>query len=148
MYDYADLKSELTTDPATLGYASMTDAEAAEAMNAAVVVSTRPIPIDEIQSLAFRRGVALNLQAAANGTDPTGVALGKTVLALFASRLSVVYIDDPATSQLLGGLVQAGIMTHDDADATTALASIDTPRSVVVFGAIVSEHDIHAARNL
>jgi len=148
MADYNALKTELTTDPTSLGYAGKSDSEAAAAMNAAVVTSTRPVPIDEVQSLAFRRGVALNLQAAANGTDPTGVALGKTVLSLFASRLSVIYTDDPATEQLLGGLVQAGIMTQADSDATVALANVNTPRSVVVFGSIVTEADIHAARNI
>lgn len=148
MADYIALRNELATDPASLGYPGKSDAEAAALLNSAVVTSTRPVPIEEVESLAFRRGVARNLQAAANGTDPTGVALGKTVLSLFSSRLTVIYTDDPATAALLAGLVQAGIMTQADSDAVVALATVNTPRSVAVFGSVVTDQDIHAARSL
>ena len=45
-------------------------------------------------------------------------------------------------------ILQAGIMTQADSDSTIALATVNTPRSVSVFGSVVTEHDVNAARNL
>ncbi len=147
MPDYLALQAEL----AKPDLATLSDSAAATKLNTDVVeLDPVPVPVADVESMTFRRGVMANLYAGVESTSPQARAACQTALALFHGRLTEVNMSDLAVSTLLDGLIGAGVMTAEDRDALVALADRSTTRAEAIpgWGLPVSEFDVAHARSL
>jgi hypothetical protein len=130
--------------------AGLTDADAAAALAEPVARPPRPVPIAEVESLAFRLGVMARLYVGSESTDAGFRAACQTALALFGSRLTEVHLDDPATAQLLDALQAGTVLTADDRAALEALAVVTTSRAEAIpcWELPATEADVTRARSL
>ena len=118
----------LTAELVDLKYASMTDEQAAAAVNAKTVAVRRPVPTWLVRQTAIEGGYWPALVDAQN--VPQTRALAVTVLAWIddqSGTIQSVDMDRPAAVQMRAALVQAGIVTQAQADALSALADAMIP---------------------
>jgi|GEM_PF-4371507 len=144
MTNYRRLYDEISK-PA---YAGMTDAEIADALNAATTARQR-VTIGDLQARAMETGVytALRVAVASDRTPADLRAVCQTVLDLASARFADVDLDSPASVQMFDTLAQAGVVTQQQAAAIDALADVVRPSwSQSNLGADVTEADIAAAR--
>lgn len=141
--DYATLIAELQQPQ----YADMTDAEAAEALNAPSQPTRREVPARELIATAVLNGAYAAIDAGAESDNPQVRGLCRSVLVLLALPDQDVDLDDPRVIQMFGALQQAGIITPEQAAAIDALAT--TPgrsRAQEIGVGVVTEADVVAAR--
>lgn len=109
-------------------YASLTDAQAADAVNAKTVTVRRPVETWRVRQAAIEGGYWAALVDAQN--VPQTRALAVTVLAWIddqSGTIQSVDMDRPAAIAMRAALVQAGIVTQQRADALSALADATIP---------------------
>ena len=135
-------RSEFVADPAAIGYAGMTDAEAAAAANALTQTRTRLIPSRELLKWVALQGRHTRLEIAAEAalppdTDP-GYADAVGLRSACRTALIMVELDDgrldvedPEIMGLLDTLVAAGVWTQADRDSLEALAQETTSRAAI-----------------
>ena len=103
-------------------YASLSDQEAADAVNAKTVTERQPVDSGELQDACMALGVWAKLEAAAEtGKADPPASLARTMMQrLNANR--PIDLDTPAVQTMTANLISFGLMTQDDADAIAALA--------------------------
>lgn len=145
--DYSALAIELA-EPDLFGLSD--EAAAAKLTSDRVSLPSAPVPIADVESLAFRRGVIGRLYAGAESAEAGLRSACKAAIALFDSRLTEVHMDDPATVALLDALQAGGIVSSDDRAAMEALAerSISRAESIPGWGILATSADVAHARSL
>lgn len=121
-----DLAAKLT-EPA---FSGLSDAAAADAVNALRVSVRRPVPTWLVRQTAIEGGYWPLLVEARESTTPAVRALAITVLAWVddqSGTIQTVDMDRPAVVQMRQALVAAGIVTQAHADALSALADAVIP---------------------
>lgn len=144
--DYSILAAEIAAPQ----YASLTDAEIVEALNALSPPTRRRVPIAELQARAMEAGVYTALRVAVGSTQTPDQlrAVCQTVLDLSNARFVDVDLDNAAARQMFGTLQQAGIITAQQAALIDALATVPGVSRAQELGlGIVVETDIQAARD-
>lgn len=152
--DYTILGAELGHDPLAIGYAAMTDAQCAEALNAATQAVVRRVPVAEMMDVALGTGLYVALKVAQRSvTDPVLLAMVDTVLDLRTSPVTAIDVyaadgtPDAATSTMFDAFAQTGIMTAEQRAAIEALAwDGGASRAVQLVGGVISAADVTAAR--
>lgn len=148
--DYVLLNSEITNDPASVGYADMTDAEIAEALSAPTIRVRQRVTIERLQAVAMESGVyaALKMAIKMPDTPPQLVGLCETALDLANARFPDVDLDNPSAQQMFGALRQYGVITAQQAAAIDALATakIVSRAEQIGLGAAVTVEDIERSR--
>lgn len=130
--NYQMLAEELAKDE----YKALSDQEAADALNAKVIPVVRNIPTVEVATWAAENGLMAALWAAERSPDTPAALYGaiKTLLTVL-ERLDEWRILDEnsnptqAATQMMGGLMQAGIMTQEQADELLAMATTTISRA-------------------
>jgi len=142
------IKQELTADPIGVGYASMTDQQAADALGARNRARKRPLPTHDIkkymvlndlwlqikQSTTAEAQVALDALATFEFFDVTDAATG----ALVEARLVAI----------LDGLIAKGLITTQNKADILALTNEPISRAEELGVSPVSQVDVAKARRL
>lgn len=120
--DYATLIAELQQPQ----YADMTDAEAAEALNAPSQPTRREVPARELIATAVLNGAYAAVKAAAESEAAPAQVRGvcASVLVLLSGVFQEVNLDDPRVQTNWGALTQAGVLTQVQASEIDALADV------------------------
>lgn len=152
--DYSALKSEITTDPKSLGLAGKSDAEMASLLNApnAAFMAVNPLlPLTALGIWAAKTGVRAKVeQAALNNVSPVQspcLAIRDLLVTMNGPPFDVSNADNQA---MVAALVSAGVMTAEQQTELAALGNKSpASRAEVLFGVdtIISERDVGLARN-
>jgi hypothetical protein len=142
--DYNILREELARDE----YKSLSDQEAADALNAATVPAVRNVPTREIATWAAANGVMTALYMV-NLTPDAPIELKAIVQTLLAvlERLDDWHIvagvgqPTPAASAMMAALMQAGILDEKQADELIGMATTYTSRGEQLgLGLVLAGH--------
>ena len=143
----AELRTELLTDPAGLGYADMTPEQVQIALSGNPVGVVRNIPLDALQ--AYLMSTVEDGQSVpvwwvlkgAVGDNP----VAEMAYDLFTSRLQALDTTLPTVQFLLGQLVTSSILSQATTDAILAMAHVSVPRGEALFGAVPTVLEIQFA---
>ena len=111
-------------------YAGLSDQLLADAINGLRVSVRRPVPTWLVRQTAIEGGYWPALVEARESTTPAIRGLAITVLAWIddqSGTIQTVDLDRPAVVAMRAALVQAGIVTQQQADALSALADHSIP---------------------
>jgi hypothetical protein len=111
-------------------YAGMADQLLADAINGLRVSVRRPVPTWAIRQAAIEGGYWVSLLDARESSTAAVRALAISVLAWIddqSGTIQTVDLDRPAVVAMRAALVQAGIVTQQQADALSALADVSIP---------------------
>lgn len=117
-------------------------------LNRRDVQVTRPVPIEEFVASLFETGAMLAIQTAVLEGNPTAVIADRMVSKARELGLRHIDLSIPVNQALLGGLLQAELITQAQADAATALAGVTTSRAQIVLGRDIYPAEVgNALRN-
>jgi len=111
-------------------YAGLSDQLVADAINGLRVSVRRPVPTWAIRQAAIEGGYWVSLLDARESSTAAVRALAISVLAWIddqSGTIQTVDLDRPAVVAMRSQLVQAGIVTQQQADALSALADASIP---------------------
>ena len=111
-------------------YAGMADQVLADAINGLRVSVRRPVPTWSIRQAAIEGGYWVSLLDARESSTAAVRSLAISVLAWIddqSGTIQTVDLDRPAVVAMRAALVQAGIVTQQQADALSALADASIP---------------------
>jgi hypothetical protein len=111
-------------------YAGLSDQLLADAINGLRVSVRRPVPTWAIRQAAIEGGYWVLLLDARESSTAAVRALAISVLAWIddqSGTIQTVDLDRPAVVAMRAALVQAGIVTQQQADALSALADVSIP---------------------
>ena len=130
--NYDALKEELAKEE----YKDLSDQAAADALNKPTITTTRNIPTVEIATWAAENGVMAGLWAAERMPETPAALYGaiKTLLTVLERLDEWRILGDsghltPAASQMTGALIQAGIMTQEQANELAAMSTTTISRA-------------------
>lgn len=151
MVNLAQLKTELQTDPAGLGYAAHVPhapGSLADMLNAQSATMAKP---RMITARGIMASYGLGPSAGAAFLDKLEV-LASSVPAIkwamkFLQAEAGIDVGEPATQAMLASLVGVGGVTQTEVDGVKAMANQPASRAEVLFGAgsQVTEADVRAA---
>lgn len=117
-------------------------------LNRPDIQATRPVPIEEFVASLFETGAMLAIQTAVLQANPTAVIADRMVSKARELGLRHIDLSIPVNQALLGGLLQAELITQAQADAATALAAVTTSRAEIAIGRTISAAEVgDALRN-
>jgi hypothetical protein len=111
-------------------YAGLSDQLLADAINGLRVSVRRPVPTWSIRQAAIEGGYWVSLLDARESSTAAVRSLALSVLAWIddqSGTIQTVDLDRPAVVAMRAALVQAGIVTQQQADALSALADHSIP---------------------
>lgn len=151
--DFQALKSELTTDPVSVGYTTMSDAQILASLNAETIEISIDVPIGTLEGMLRLNGIVSKLEAygtTAGQSDALTAARELTGL-VGSSNVRTVTMSDPTVAakieNYLIALVAASQLSDDDQAAILSLAQGKTSRAVQLFGRAVDYGDLQTARS-
>ena len=134
--DIAQLATELTTDPIGRGYATMSNGDATESLNAADRTGSRPIEYPGLLKILVARGIYSKIVDAT--TDPLQTNHNTKSAAhglLFLLRDEEIDVTEAQFDGLLSRLVTGSVIAQADKDAITAAATGPVSRAEELWGA-------------
>lgn len=146
------LRLELADDPEGIGYASMSDPEAADAINARNRPTRGTVPASDVRRYVLLNGIWPRIAAAAQSSpDPTVQGTAVTILQTLApNSFDEIRMGDPAVfgavSQMLNTMVTAGIMTDAQRLAMIALGNVSVSRASELGMPHIHHTDVGMAR--
>lgn len=144
------LADELAQDPAGLGYADAGLDERLALLNAAndpERFRTRPLTSAELLAWAAGNGRFVKLETAAGNAALGGElqSIAKAAHMLIQRDSTTLDLNLTDRQQMLGALVQAGVIGADDAAALAALARVPVGRAESLWGRPVTREDVERA---
>ena len=121
--DIAKLKSELTVDPESMGYAGLSDADAAGAINLANRDYTVPLDSRTALEWAMRTGRLADIETATTAGTPAIQAIAIGVQHLLSRADTEIDMDNPDHVAMVDGLVAGGVI---DAGNKAELVTMST----------------------
>lgn len=146
---YTILVPELQADPEQIGYASLSHAEVAEAINARTRTKPRDCPMGELCGWLIQTGIIDTCEAVQGGDQLPAEARGlaRKVTRIFGNpHLSVV--DPTSLTAVAGGLLQAQIIDETLHAQALALASEPCSRAEQIGLPEVGAGHIESAREM
>lgn len=149
--NYQVLVSEIAEEK----YKGMNDQEVADALNAVEIATIRNVQIRELAQWSSQNGIMPALFAAERDPATPASLYGaiRTLLTILTPGLldSWEILDvsgEPtgAASEIMGGLVQAGLMTSGQAGELVTMAKTMTSRAAQIGLPFVGAHHVAAAR--
>jgi hypothetical protein len=122
-----DALTQALAEPQFVG---MADQQIADALNTRRVTVRRPVPTWLVRQYAIEQGFWPSLIEARDSGDSQSKRLTITVLAWIddqSGTIQTVDMDRPAVVQMLQALTLLSIITPDQADALSAMASTSIP---------------------
>ena len=108
-------------------YASMSDQQAADAVNAKTVAERQPVDSGELQDQCMALGVWAKLEAAAEtGKADPPASLARTMMQRL-NQNRPIDLDTPAVQTMTANMISFGLMTQEEADTMDALADASVP---------------------
>jgi hypothetical protein len=105
-------------------YASMTDQQAADAINAKTVTVQQTVAIHKLKEYAILSGIWPKLKAGQANSNPLVAALCVSVLDWVDDpRISTLDVNKPEVQAMLDGLVASGIMSASNKADVVAMGS-------------------------
>lgn len=155
----AALKTELTTDPAGVGYAPLVAAGAVGALRIALTEPTRavrrPVPIEVLSAYCAAAGITGSVRALLRldlGQEiAPGVPMTLQILALLYSaetllvtdyRMTTADLDSPAMTAALDGLLAVGVVSAGQRTEILALADTTVSRAAGLGWDWVTDRDV------
>ena len=108
--DIAKLKTELVTDPESMGYAALSDADAAAAINLADRAYTVPLNSRTSLSWAMRTGRLADIETATTAGTPAIQAIALGVKHLLGRSDTEIDMSDSDHVAMIDGLVAGGVL--------------------------------------
>lgn len=150
--NYQALKSEL----ANASYATLSDADAAIAVNAKAETVIKTVHSGDVRAALFARGKWVGIVKKANaarlGTDISDEAALCQVIYDLASSGGSIEMTNAATAYAvvtcLSALVAASILAQADVDALLALSSVEENWAARHLDSLTTAHDITIARTM
>lgn len=149
----AALAAELADDPLGVGYQDLSDAEAADALNAPSRPGRKPVPAGDVRRYVLLHGLWPGLQALAADPAATPVQRGTAVTilqTLAPNSFDTIHMDDDAVhvavGQMLQTMVDAGVMTAGHRAAMLALGDATVSRAGELGAGPVHHLDVARAR--
>ena len=122
------MTSELSTELSKPEYASLSDQEAADVLNAKAVSAQRSVPIRELKQYAIFQGIWPKLKAGRNSQDASVAAVCTSIIDWIEdARVQSVDVAIAEVQTMIGALVAADIMTQQQADEIIAMGVIQMP---------------------
>jgi len=122
--DIAKLKSELVTDPESMGYAALSDADASVALNIANRDYTVPLNSRTALEWAMRTGRLADIETASTTTGTPAIqAIAIGVQHLLSRADTEIDMDNPDHVAMVDGLVAGGVI---DAGNKAELVTMST----------------------
>lgn len=120
--------STLATELAKPEYASMSDQEAADAINAKTVTVRQLVETWRVKQYAIEQGMWAKLKLAKDSSIAPDELKGLCISILdwiddSAGKIQTVDMDLPSVQYMLGGLVQAELATQEQVNAIIAMGS-------------------------
>ena len=148
--DYVLLNSEIETDPESVGYSTMSDAQIAASLSAATIRVRQRVPIERLQATAMETGVysALKMAIKMPETPPQLGVLCETALDLVSARFADIDLDNPGAAQMFAALQQYGVISTQQAAAIDSLATarVVSRAEQIGLGPVVTVADIERSR--
>lgn len=143
----------LATEIAKAEYRELSDQAVADALNAATITTVRNVPTIDIATWAAENGVMAGLFALERSAETPAELYGviKTLLTIL-ERLAEWRILDadgkptPAALAMMGGLMQAGVMSEAQAGELTAMAKTPASWALVNLGQLVGDGHVKSVR--
>lgn len=149
--DLAKVRTEVTTDPASLGYAGMSDQQAADAMNATTQTKTVIIPSNEL--LAWAAGASAGqsprlkkIRTAFNHESEQIAAIAEVADLMIRRDSTALDLSRPDRQQMVGALQAAGVLSPEDVAALYAMAQQPASRAEILGTGVVGRRDVAMAR--
>ena len=108
--DIDKLKSELTVDPESMGYAALSDADASAAINLEDRDYTIPLNSRTSLSWAMRTGRLADIETATTTGTPAIQAIALGVRHLLSRADTEIDMSDPDHVAMIDGLVAGGVL--------------------------------------
>jgi hypothetical protein len=146
------LRQELINDPIGIGYDSMSDAEAAEALNTKTRPGKRAVQATEVRSYVLLSGLWARISNVAQSSpDPIHQGTAVTILQTLApNSFETIRMQDSsvygAVTQMLQTMVSAGAMEQEHMDAMLAMGDALVGRGEEIGIGSVSHIDVAEAR--
>lgn len=119
---------ELIAELSLPAYASMTDQEAADAINAKTVSRSRLVPIWEVKQLAIISGYWPVIKAGQLSDNQQLAGLCLSVIDWIDDpKLQTIDVGLPAVQAMVGGLVTFSLLTQEQADEILSLGTETIP---------------------
>ena len=125
--DIDKLKSELTVDPESMGYAALSDADASAAINLADRDYTIPLNSRTSLSWAMKTGRLADIETATTTGTPAIQAISLGVKHLLGRSDTEIDMSDPDHVAMIDGLVAGGVL--DAANKADLMAMATSQRS-------------------
>lgn len=145
------LKTEITTDPQSLGYSGKSDEEVADLLNLANRPGRAEVPCWRVKQAAMEWGAWGGLKIVY--ADPTAnVQLRAVVIAAVdwiddpSGKIQHINMDLPAVGQMLAGLVAGKLITPEQSAALVAFGNALISRATEIGLPPVSYQDCYNAR--
>jgi hypothetical protein len=125
----------LATELAKPEYASMSDQEAADAINAKTVTVRRLVETWQVKQYAIEQGIWATLKLARENTELPNELRGLCISILdwvddSAGKIQTVDMDLSSVQYMLGSLVTATLATQEQVNAILAMGSVTVPWTV------------------
>ena len=124
--------SALATELAKPEYTSLTDQEAADAINAKTVTVRRLVETWRVKQYAIEQGIWATLKLVRENTELSNELRGLVISILdwvddSAGKIQTVDMDLPSVQYMLGGLVTATLATQEQVNSILAMGSVTVP---------------------
>lgn len=147
--DYVVLAAELTNDPLGRGYASMSDSEIADSLNARDRPGRVPVPARDIRKYVLMNGLWPAIAMLAQSTEASPQARGAAITlmqTLAPNSFDIVSLDEPAVfdavSNMADAMIAAGAITEEHRNAVLAMGNGLTSRARELGLGVVSHADV------
>ena len=132
-------------------YASMSDQQAADAINAKLVMVREPIAVADVKAYSIQQGFFADIDEACNDSDASKRKLCKNVRAWIddaAGKLHTIDIDSSAAIIMLEGLVAFALMTRTQANELKAMANKSRLWTELNGWSLVESGHVQSARRM
>jgi len=127
--DIEKLKSELTVDPVSMGYAALSDADAAVAINLADRDYTVPLNSRTSLSWAMRTGRLADIETATTTGTPAIQAIALGVKHLLSRADTEIDMSDSDHVAMIDGLVAGGVLDAGNKAELVTMATSQRSRA-------------------
>lgn len=123
--------SALATELAKPEYASMSDQQAADAINEKTITLRQLVPTWQVKQYAIEQGIWPRIVLIREDSDQSDLVLRGLCISVISwiddPSIQTIDVDLPKVQEMLGGLVAYTIATQEQVNAIIAMGSVTVP---------------------